>query len=61
MPNTNGEIHLEKQRKMSIWEEYAGDFEFQGRTHLSYDAFLKMWRDSFPHVKIRAYKQVSGE
>ena len=61
MPNTDGHIHLEKQWKKNIWEEYVGDFEYQNRDYLSYEAFVKLWRDSFPHVKIRAYKQVSGE
>ncbi len=61
MPNTDGHIHLEKQLKKGIWEEYKGDFEYQRRKFLSYDGFLKLWRDSFPHVRIRAYKQVSGE
>lgn len=32
MPNTDGHIHLEKQLKSGIWEEYAGDFEFRGRS-----------------------------
>jgi hypothetical protein len=61
MPNTDGHIHLEKQLKKGIWEEYVGDFQHQDRQFLSYDGFCKLWRDSFPHVKIRAYKQVSGE
>jgi hypothetical protein len=61
MPNTDGHIHLEKQLKKGIWEEYKGDFQYQGRAFLSYDGFCKLWRNSFPHVKIRAYKQVSGE
>jgi hypothetical protein len=47
--------------KKGIWEEYKGDFEYQRWKFLSYDGFLKLWRDSFPHVRIRAYKQVSGE
>jgi hypothetical protein len=60
MPNTDGHIHLEKQLKKGIWEEYVGDFEYRGRRTMSYDAFCVLWRDSFPHVKIRAFKQVSG-
>mgnify|MGYP003386197547 CR=1 FL=1 len=61
MPNTDGHIHLEKQLKKGIWDEYVGDFEYRGRPALSYDSFCRIWRDSFPHVKIRTYKQVSGE
>ena len=41
--------------------EYKADFKYRGRAYLSYDAFCKLWQDPFPHVKIRAYKQVSGK
>ena len=60
-PNSNGIVNLEKQRKKSIWEEYKGDQEYKGRRAMSYDAFCKLWRISFPHVRIRVYKQVTGE
>jgi hypothetical protein len=60
MPNTDGEIHLEKQLKRGIWEEYVNDFEYRGRKSMSYKNFCMLWRKSFPHVKIRTYKQVSG-
>jgi hypothetical protein len=60
-PNTHSEIHLEKQEKKSIYEEYKKDFEYQNRKPMSLSHFLKLWRDAFPHVKIRAYKQVSGK
>lgn len=61
MPNTDGDIHLEKQHKRGIWEEYEGEFLHRGLKPLCYDAFCKIWRDCFPHVKIRIYKQVSGK
>ena len=60
MPNTDGEIHLEKQLKRGIYEEYVDDFEYRGKKAMSYENFNKLWRESFPHVKIRKYKQVSG-
>jgi len=60
MPNTDGEIHLEKQQKRVIWEEYVNDFAYRGRKSMSYENFCRQWRISFPHVKIRKYKQVSG-
>jgi len=60
MPNS-ADIHLEKQLKKGIWDEYTADFKFQGRPSFSYDAFCRIWRESFPHVKIRTYKQVSGK
>ena len=60
MPNTDGEIHLEKQLNRGIYEEYVNDFEYRGRKSMSYENFCLTWRKSFPHVKIRQYKQVSG-
>ena len=61
VPNSDtGAIHLEKQHKKNIWEEYVGDCEYNRDHFLSYNSFLKLWRDCFPHVKIRSYKQVSG-
>lgn len=61
IPNSDtGAIHLEKQHKKNIWEEYVGDCEYHEDPHLSYNSFLKIWRECFPHVKIRSYKQVSG-
>ena len=60
MPNPDGEIHLEKQLKRGIYEEYVDDFEYRGKKAMSYENFNKLWRESFPHVKIRKYKQVSG-
>lgn len=56
MPNTDGEIHLEKQEKKSIWKEYCSDFRFKNRNPLEYKQFCSLWKDAFPHVKIRAYK-----
>lgn len=61
MPNTDGEIHLEKQEKYAIWEEYKKDFEYNNRRYLSLPHFLKLWRTAFSHVKVRVYKQVSGK
>ena len=61
VPNSGGEIHLEKQHKKSIWTEYKEEFEFRNRRHMSYQNFLNLWKNSFPHVKIRAYKQVTGK
>jgi hypothetical protein len=60
MPNTDGEIHLEKQEKKTIWKEYVEQQQFDGQQYLGYDAFRKLWDRSFPFVKIRAYKHVSG-
>lgn len=61
MPNTDGEIHLDKQEKKSIWLEYRNEFVATGRDHLSYQSFNQLWAKAFPHVRIRVYKQVSGK
>ena len=61
VPNSDGEIHLEKQEKKSIWTEYKEDFQSKGRKYLTYSAFLELWRKAFSHVKVRAYKQVTGK
>ena len=60
VPNSDGEIHLEKQQKKDIWQEYVDDFTYRGRQWMTYANFCKLWQSSFPHVKIREYKQVSG-
>jgi hypothetical protein len=60
VPNSDGQIHLEKQLKKDIWKEYVDDFEYRCRPSMSYTNFCKLWQSSFPHVKIREYKQVSG-
>ena len=60
MPNSPGEIHLEKQHKKQIWKEYVGDQQFRNRKSLGYDAFIKLWKECFSHVKIRSFKNVSG-
>ncbi len=60
VPNSDGEIHLEKQQKKDIWQEYVDDFTYRGRQWMTYANFCKLWQSSFSHVKIREYKQVSG-
>lgn len=60
IPNSNGEIHLEKQEKKSIYKEYEEDCKYYRRKYLTYSQFLDMWKQCFSHVKIRVYKQVTG-
>jgi hypothetical protein len=60
IPNSNGQIHLEKQERKSIYNEYAEDSKYFGRKYLTYSQFLDMWKRCFSHVKIRVYKQVTG-
>ena len=59
MPNRDGEIHLDNCRtKQNIWQEYYKQRkEDEGFSKpLNYDAFLKMWGNCMPHVKIRKDK-----
>jgi hypothetical protein len=62
IPNSNGEIHLEPQDKKEIWAEYVemSCDVLNESNHVSYSAFLQLWKSSFSHVKIREYKQVRG-
>jgi hypothetical protein len=64
VPNRAGdEIHLELVEKIEIYNEYktACIQIYKDDTYLTYDRFIKLWGDVFPHVKIRVYKQVSGK
>ena len=62
VPNSGkGEIHLEKQEIKGIFNEYKEECSAYGRTHVLYGKFTQLWRECFPQVKIRAYKQVSGK
>ena len=62
-PNTDGEIHLEPIPKREIFKEYLFDMQnFSGRENdaLSLDVFRALWKDVYPHVKIRKYKSSCG-
>lgn len=62
VPNSSsGEIHLEKQEKKSIFNEYKAIFDASGHSSVMYGRFTQLWSECFPHVKIRSYKQVSGK
>lgn len=54
------EIHLEKQPKGPIYEEYKDDMLARNDCYLSKSYFLQIWRKAFPYVKIREYKHVCG-
>jgi len=59
MPNSN-EIHLEPIAMSEIWTEYKMSKIDVGCQYLSFSAFEALWRNCFPHVKIRRYKAVTG-
>lgn len=61
-PNRKNEIHLEYRPKLEIYEEYVSECEeIMCSEPISYDKFIKMWKLSFRHVKIRKYKAVEGK
>jgi hypothetical protein len=68
-PNTHGEIHLDNVKIKDIYLEYKEEMEylhFDSTSKACFEvldptAFATLWRTSFPHVKIRQYKAVSGK
>jgi hypothetical protein len=72
-PNTNGEIHLDYILVYEIYKEYAAEMIEIGRDMVSaseeesakfvldLNSFGTLWRECFPHVKIREYKAVTGK
>ena len=62
VPNSNNEIHLEPIPRSDVYKEYKFDMDNvgDGITPLSLDVFRKVWKEVFPHVKIRKYKSSCG-
>jgi hypothetical protein len=64
-PNRSGEIHLDEcANYRAIHNEYlAVKQEEEGFTckALGYNSFVQLWRDCFPHVKIRRFKAVDSK
>jgi hypothetical protein len=55
------EIHIEPIAILRVHSEYLLNISDAGEKTLSYTSFLSMWKNCFPHVKIREYKAVSGK
>lgn len=55
------EIHLDPIDKNEVYEEYAENAIIHNEVPYSYNEFCEMWRNAFPHVRIRQYKAVSGK
>lgn len=55
------EIHLEKIEKKLIHDDYKRHCTDLGIDFLSYNYFCRIWKEQFPHVKIREYKSVTGK
>jgi len=60
MPNMD-EVHLEPIDIKEIYEEYLDDAKSTGFEALNTTNFTKIWRNLFPHVKIREFKAVTGK
>lgn len=64
---TTGQIHLDYCEAKEIYEQYSYDMKITyphqvfNSVAVDYTTFLKNWNSIFPHVSIRAYKQVSGK
>lgn len=65
-PNED-EIHLDPVPIKTVYEEYVSDAVDSsagsglGLKPLSKDSFCKMWKQCFPYVKVRCYKNVDGK
>jgi len=58
MPNSK-EIHLENQSILKLYKQYTN--QTFSICKLGYTAWRNMWKELFPHVKMREYKQVTGK
>lgn len=61
-PNST-EIHLDPIDIKEVYNDYKNDPAIVDEDEGCYssDAFRDLWRDVFPHVKIRQYKSVAGK
>jgi len=60
-PNAD-EIHIDPISEVEVWNEYKADpFVLSHEKVYGYDNFTKIWRDVFPKIKIREYKNVTGK
>lgn len=60
-PNAD-EIHIDVISQTEVFEEYKTDpYVLSHEKVYSYNSFIKIWRDVFPKIKIREYKNVTGK
>lgn len=61
-PHLN-EIHLDRIEKRELWEIYKNAIiaHYADDEFVDYGTFCSIWSNSFPHVKIRKHKSVSGK
>jgi hypothetical protein len=58
MPNTAGEVHIDKTEKQEIYCLYVNEVR---QNCLTFSAWNKFWKRCFSNVKIRKWKNVSGK
>ena len=58
MPNTAGEVHIDKVEKQEIYCLYVNEVR---HNCLTFPAWCKFWKRCFSNVKIRKWKNVSGK
>jgi hypothetical protein len=58
MPNTDGQIHIDKIEKQEIYILYVNEV---ARDCLTFSSWLKFWNKVFPNVSIRQWKNVTGK
>ena len=60
-PSAHNEIHLEPIPKEEVYKEYCFDSEhILHQEPISLNVFRQVWKNVFPHVKIRKYKSSCG-
>ena len=60
-PNSD-EIHIDHISHVEVFEEYKSDPYVNTHDKVyGYEAFVRIWREVFPKVKIRQYKNVTGK
>ena len=59
-PNSS-EIHLDPMDKNELHKEYEHESLLYNYKPVELSEFLRIWRKSFPHVKIRKYKSCTGK
>ena len=60
VPNSDSETHIDPITKKSIHEEYVFDMKHLGEPALELQTFLRVWKDCYPYVRMRKYKQSCG-
>jgi hypothetical protein len=62
VPNSFNEIHLEPIPRSDVYKEFCFNMEHigDGTGAVSLDVFRKIWKEVFPHVRIRKYKSSCG-